>query len=343
VAEGRVLQLLGPSTGGIRRHVAELSRRLEERGWAVDIAGPPGVLDGATVVPVPAGFDPRGVVAAWRALAPLVAGVDVVHAHGLKAAWVASLLRRPRPPIVATVHNLVLDEVAGRAAGKALRVLEGVLPRRVDELIAVSQPIADRFGRGVVVPPVGPAPVVMDDLRRPGCPLVVAVARLHPQKDLATLIRAAARLPEVSVEIVGEGPLQADLQVEIDRRRVGDRVRLTGPSTNSADHLAAADVVAVTSIWESGPLALAEALLLGRPVVTTPVGFAPSLVEDGVSGRVVPVGDDRAVAAAIAELLDDPARAAAMGEAGQQRARQLLDPDRLVSSVEDVYQGVLNR
>ena len=342
MGEGRVLQLLGPSTGGIRRHVGELSAALRKRGWDVDVAAPTGVLEGAAVVPVPSGVDPRGVLAARRALRPLVEGIDLVHAHGLKAAWVASLLRR-RPPLVVTVHNLVLDEVAGRAAGKALRVLEGLLPRRVDELIAVSKPIADRFGRGTVIPPLGPMPVVERDLRRSGRRLVVAVARLHPQKDLQTLIRAAARLPEVFVEIVGEGPLEDELRAAIVELRLEDRVVLCGPSANTADHLAAADVVAVPSLWESGPLVLAEAVLLGRPVVTTPVGFAGQLVQDGVSGRIVPIGDDAALAAAIAELLDDPDRATAMGEAARRRALEVLDPETLVSSVEAVYRGMLNR
>ena len=342
MGEGRVLQLLGPSTGGIRRHVAALSTALRNRGWDVDVAAPSGVLDGAAVVPIPTGFDPRGVVAARRALHPLVEDVDLVHAHGLKAAWVASLVRK-RPPLVVTVHNLVLDEVAGRAAGKALRVLEGLLPRRVDEIIAVSKPIADRLGRGKVVPPLGPMPVAERDLRRPGRRLVVAVARLHPQKDLHTLLRAAARLPGVFVEIVGEGPLEDELHSAIAELRLEDRVTLCGPRPNSADHLAAADVVAVPSLWESGPLVLAEAVLLGRPVVTTPVGFASQLVEDGVSGRIVPIGDEVALAAAIAELLDDPERAAAMGEAARRRALEVLDPETLVSSVEAVYRGMLDR
>ncbi len=94
---GRVLQLLGPSSGGIRRHVAYLAGELRATGWEVRFAGPDGVLaDLDHVVPVPPGLDPRGVLRARRALRPLLAGVDVVHAHGLKPGWIAALAAGPR-------------------------------------------------------------------------------------------------------------------------------------------------------------------------------------------------------------------------------------------------------
>jgi hypothetical protein len=149
----RVLQLLGPSTGGIRRVVAATTTGLRARGWEVITAGPAGVLDGLVdqdaVVPVPRG---------WAELRRLARGVDVVHAHGLKPGWLAASVR-PRAPIVVSVHNVVLDEVAGRAA-KPLRILEGLLPRVVDRVIAMSPSIADRFGgRAVVIAPSAAPPV----------------------------------------------------------------------------------------------------------------------------------------------------------------------------------------
>jgi len=127
---GRVLQLLGPSTGGIRRHVVTLTAELRRRGWEVAVAGPAGVLDGVgeldAVVDVPAGSSAVQALRARRQLAPLLRGADLVHAHGLKAGWVAGSLRS-RPPLVVTVHNLVLDEAAGPSA-PVLRVMEGMLP-----------------------------------------------------------------------------------------------------------------------------------------------------------------------------------------------------------------------
>jgi glycosyltransferase involved in cell wall biosynthesis len=119
-----------------------------------------------------------------------------------------------------------------------------------------------------------------------------------------------------------------------------DVVVLAGPSPEAADELAAADVVAVPSLWESGPLVVAEALALGRPVVSTPVGFVPELIDDGESGRIVPVGDAEALASALGDVLCDPAAAEALGAAGRVAVDQRLGADRLVGAVADVYDEV---
>ncbi|HNB96368.1 MAG TPA: glycosyltransferase family 4 protein, partial [Microthrixaceae bacterium] len=141
----RALQLLGPSTGGIRMHVAALADGLERLGVVAPVLGPAGVLEGtgtqAGVVPVPAGTTPVGLLRARRALAPWREDADVLHAHGLKAAWVA-VRGRPRRPMVITVHNVVLDETAGRAAGLQRRLERAVLAR-ADRVIAPSDAIAE--------------------------------------------------------------------------------------------------------------------------------------------------------------------------------------------------------
>lgn len=358
---GRVLQLLGPSAGGIRRHVAALTQGLPEQAWSSELAGPAGVMEGLSsqdhVVPV--SMSPSTLRRARRALAAIAQDVDVVHAHGLKAGWLASTVRAARP-LVVTVHNLVLDEAAGRSAA-ALRFLEGRLPRRVDAVIAVSPAIAERFAglpgadRVRVVRPVGPPPVpqrtpdqVRADLGVPaGAPLVVCVARLHPQKDLPTLFRATAELrsalPDLTVAVVGEGPDEAALRALVDELGLDGTVRLVGPRPQAADEIAAADAVVVSSLWESGPLVVAEALELGRPVVSTPVGFVPDLIDDGTSGRLVPVGDPTALAKALGEVLAEPEAAAALGAAGQQSVRQRLGAQRLVAEVAAVYDEVRRR
>jgi glycosyltransferase involved in cell wall biosynthesis len=323
---GSVLLLRGPSAGGIRNHVAALADGLRGRGWRVRVADP----DGGRAI------DQRGV--------------DLVHAHGLRMGWLASLVPR-RKPLVVTVHNVVLDEVAGRAAWWQRR-LEASLPRRVDAVIATSADVARRLAGGaVVIPPVGPAPVarhtrevVRAALRVPSdVPLVVVVARLHRQKGLDILLDAAPALHGTTVAIVGEGPQEDRLRRRIADEGLGDVVRLAGPSGNAADELAAADVVAVPSIWESGPLVLVEAMELGRPVVTTPVGFAPELVDDGVTGRVVPVGDAVALAAALRAMVDDPVGAARLAAAGQERAEAWLDRDGAIDQVIDVYRATRDR
>ncbi|HUF31854.1 MAG TPA: glycosyltransferase family 4 protein [Acidimicrobiales bacterium] len=357
----RILQLLGPSTGGIRRHVAHLSSSLEERGHLVRVAGPSGVMEGVGrldhVVEVPAGLDPRSAVRARRDLTALAAGFDLVHAHGLKAGWVAALVRR-RPPLVVSVHNLVLRGATGRSY-RGLRMLEAALPARVDAVIAVSGGVARRFSgsagadRISVVPPAGPAP----DVRRtsaevradlgigPGEHLLVTAARLHPQKGLDVLIDAVAalrdRVPGVRAVVFGEGPLEGELRARIEALDLGRELHLAGSRASVADELAAADVVVVPSRWESGPLVVFEALALGRPVVTTAVGAAPQVVIDGQTGRLVAVDDAAGLARAVEEMLTEPAAAARMAAAGQELARQRFGPVTLVDGVEAVYRDVV--
>src|SRR5215207_116746 len=128
---GTVVLVHGPSTGGIRRHVEALAAALPARGWTV------------TVVAVPGG------PAAWPAIRRAAAGADVVHAHGLKVGWWATYVPH-RPPLVLTVHNVVLDEVAGWRA-PALRRLERHVARRVDAVIATSPAVAAAVGGDAVV------------------------------------------------------------------------------------------------------------------------------------------------------------------------------------------------
>ncbi len=345
----RVLQLLGPSTGGIRRHVSHLTEVLRNDGWHVDVAGPSGVLDDLThVVEVPDAPRPLALRRARRDLARVIRSYDVVHAHGLKVGWLASSIAG-RPPTVLSVHNLVLDEVAGRSAS-VLRLLEERLPARVDRTIAISSGVARRFDgvraadRIVVIPPAGPPPeptrtraAVRADLGLdPGDDLVVTAARLNPQKDLEMLVDAAAiarrSRPNLRWFVFGEGPSRPDVERAIAAKDLEGVVVLSGPRPTVDDELAAADVVAVTSRWESGPLVVLEALALGRPVVSTRVGLAPDVI-GCESGRLVDVGDAAGMAAAVVDLLADPPESGP----GLTGSAARFAPDALVRQVESVY------
>ena len=360
-----VLQLLGPSAGGIRRHVASLADGLERRGWPVAVAGPSGVLDGLRrldhVVEVPSARlgAGGGLASAWRgrsAVGVLAAEAGLVHAHGLKAGWLAAT-SASRVPVVVTVHNLVLAASAGAATG-ALRALEAALPARVDATIVVSAAMARRFtgvagaGRVRVVAPVSTppqpaAPVAATRARlgaAPGVPLVVCVGRLHAQKGLDVLLGATAVLERrglrLRLALVGDGPLEVGLRRHASALGLDDTVVLPGASANAADELAAADVVAVPSRWEGWPLVVSEALQLGRPVVASAVGGVPDMI-DATTGWLVEPGDVLGLAAALAGVLADPAAAAATAR-GQGRA--LLDrypPPSLLGEVEAVYRAVL--
>jgi glycosyltransferase involved in cell wall biosynthesis len=354
-----VIQLLGPSTGGIRVHVGELTRRLRASGIDARVAAPAGAMGPAgtidDVVAVPERLSLNGWWAARRALGS-VRG-DLIHAHGLKAGWVA-IAARPRRPVVLTLHNIALGSEA--RGSRVLGVLERFLIRRVDRVIAPSPPIAamcdglvDRSKISVIIP-VSPPPrprQPRDDVRTSlgaveGERLVVVVARLHPQKDLPTFLDAFAKVAsersDVRAAIVGEGPLEAELATRIDSLGLRRRVRLAGPSDYAVDELDAADVVALTSLWEAIPLVVTEAMQLGRPVVATDVGIVSTVIEDRVDGRVVPVGDVDAVAEALSDVLsrDDLEE---MGRRARTAVTALVDPARLTDDVRAVYDELLDR
>jgi glycosyltransferase involved in cell wall biosynthesis len=355
------LQVLGPSTGGIRVHVAALAEGLRRRGVDAPVLGPPGVLDGlgpqAGVVPVPAGLSPVGLWRARRALRPWLAATDLVHAHGLKAGW-ACIRGRPRRPVVLTLHNVVLDE--GRSASaRVRRRLEREVLRQVDRVVVPTRRMAAELtaippSRVRVVAPVAPAP---RPVRSPAeiragwgvgddTPVVVCVARLHPQKDLGTLLRAWAQVtrtvPEARLIVVGEGPARAELEMAVERAGLSGSVHLAGFSPHAVDELAAADVAVITSRWEAIPLVLVEAMLLGLPVVSTDVGLAPELLGSGEGGRCVPVGDAAAVAEALIDLLAaPPVLRRQVGETARRIAAELAGPEQLVGGVLDVYRELV--
>jgi glycosyltransferase involved in cell wall biosynthesis len=138
--------------------------------------------------------------------------------------------------------------------------------------------------------------------------MVVSVARLHPQKALHVLLDALASLPaDVTLAIVGEGPLRGELEAAAEALGIRDRVHFLGFRDDATDYVAAADVFCLSSLWEAVPLAAQEAVVLGVPVVSTNVGGLPELIVDGVSGRLVPKNDARALAKALEETMSDGA------------------------------------
>ncbi len=343
------------------RHVGNLARNLA-KNWDVTVAGPGSVrrLVGAAVtfVPVDVRLDPLAIGRSLRPLRRLVSDSDLVHAHGLTAAWQAWMAGAGgRRPLVVTLHNVVLPETRGYAA-PVLGLVGALVPRVADAIICVTEEIASRLGDArkahvhVIAPGIcQPQPRLGREEVRQAMGLdhndeaVVVPARLHPQKALPVMIAAAALLaserPGLEVLVVGTGPAEAAVREAIREHHAEGTVRLLGFREDLPDLLLAADVVALSSAWEGAPLAVGEAMALGRPVVATAVGGMAEVVVDGETGRLVPPGDPVALAHALAEVLDDPARAAAWGEAGRRKAEAEFSMQAIADAIEAVYREVL--
>ena len=164
--------------------------------------------------------------------------------------------------------------------------------------------------------------------------LVTYTGRLLRGKGLETLVdafgRAAAQEPRAHLALVGSGSGQA-LSVEEElRQRVRQgglepRVTFAGRVDEVEDWLRASDVFAFPSIFEALGISLVEAAACGLPCVGSRTGGIVDVIEDGQTGRLVPPGDADALAAALGDLLADPARRAAMGEAARRVALRRFD------------------
>lgn len=340
-----------------------LAAGLVGRGVTVRVCGPAATdalfgfaAAGASFRPVEIAASARPVRAALavRALRRAVAGVDVVHVHGLRAGLLAGVaLTGRRPPYVVSWHNAVL---ATGPAGRAATLAERLVARKADVSLAASADLAARVarlgGRDVrpldvaapaLAPPRRTPGQVRAELGADGRPLLLCVARLHPQKGLDTLVAAAAawraREPVPLTVIAGSGPLEPVLRAQVEA--AGLPVRLIGRRTDVADLLAAADVVVLPSRWEARALAAQEALRAGRPLVATAVGGLPALL--GNAAVLVPPDDPAALAAAVSRLLDHPAEAAALATRGVRRAATWPDEAATVRRVAAVYAELTGR
>lgn len=357
----RVLQVLGHSAGGIARHVAQVVEALDgSDGLTIDVACPPDLPiqmpKPAHELVIPAGLG--GHLRAIRALRSIVSdgGYTMVHAHGLRAGIDSAWATRGRAPSITTVHNLVRAEIAGKRA-VVDRWAEPLVVRFSDRTLAVSEEIAGRLRQAapsradkieVLYLGIGAAPAVHKTREEVRAELgltddrhvAVAVARLAPQKALPVLFDAIGATKEpVTLAVLGEGPLEAELRSYVARQHPSEDIRFLGFRSDVADVVAAADVFCLSSIWEGVPLAAQEAILLGTPVVSTDVGGMSELIVDRRSGRLVPAGDATALAAAIAEVcLSGEVRAGYVEQARLDLAER-FSTDRMLARLRQLYLG----
>ena len=357
----KVLEVLGTSTGGVAAHVARITEELDsDPGFEIEIAGSPDLpaeMPG-DVHPLHVPKSPFGHRQAVRALESLISerGYHVIHGHGLRAGIdAARAARRAGVPAVVTVHNLVQPEIAGALKARAFRMAEPLVAKLSDRTLAVSEEIADRLksaapARAATIEVlhlgVGEAPAVArsrEDVRRDlkldvNDRMVVTVARLVPQKSLHVLLDAVAQLPRtVHLAILGEGRLEGELRTTAEAAGIADRVHFLGFRSDVADHLAAADAYALSSIWEGVPLSAQEAILLGTPIVATRVGGMPELIEDRISGRLVPRDDPGALASALSEVLEDRAGAEGYARKAAEDLTKNFSTSAMLARLIDIY------
>ncbi len=300
-----------------------------------------------------------GVTVARRLAALLrERSVGIVHAHCFfPTLWGLLAARLARVPFVFTRHH---SDHHLRLGKRWHTRVDGWCARRAARAIAVSEAtrriMVEQEGvpdaRIAVVcngqdPPSAPAaPEVQaarDALGIGGAPVCLVVARLHEEKGHAVLWRALPdvlrEVPDLVVLCAGDGPHRGAIEAEVRRLGLERSVRLLGQRADVPALVALSSLVVLPSLAESFGFAALEAMSLGRPVVASRAGGLPEVVAEGETGLLADVGDAAGLAAAMRAVLRDPARAAAMGEAGRRRA-SLFTGERMVRGYEAVYAGL---
>jgi glycosyltransferase involved in cell wall biosynthesis len=288
--------------------------------------------------------------------------IDLVHVHSPVAAAGVRMAAGRRARVVYTEHN-----VWGRYRRATWAANLATFPRN-DHVFAVSDEVRASIRypgplRLLPMPPtetlhhgLDPAAVAgwagrpgRDGVRAelgipPDAPLVGSVANFKAAKDHASLLRAAvlvrAALPEVRFLLVGQGPLEPETRRLAADLGLDGTVIFAGFRADAARLAAELDVFTLSSTYEGLPIALIEAMALGRPCVATRVGGVPEVVRDAAQGVLVPPRNPDALAGELLRLLGDPALRARMGAAARERAFD-FDIRKAVGRMEQVYAGLL--
>ena len=177
--------------------------------------------------------------------------------------------------------------------------------------------------------------------------LLLFVGRLVEHKNLPRLLDAFARVaserPHVRLLLVGGGPLHDALVARIRELKLDGRALLLGERSDVAALMKAADLLVAPSLREGMSNVILEAMVLGLPVLATRVGGTPEVIEDGRHGVLVDPTDTQALADAMLQLIDDPVRRQAIGQAGRQKVLEQYSPPAMVSAMLKEYSRVSQR
>ena len=269
---------------------------------------------------------------------------DVLVLNGLTTA--ASVLLADR---ALAARSICCDHNHFDARSRPWRWLRERLYPQVAAVVSLTQADAARFmalnPRTLVIPNASVLSAEVSAL--PSEPSVLAVGRLVAQKGMDLLLaawpRVLAAVPAARLRIVGDGPLRAQLQAEAAAAAFAGSVEWVSHTDRMADEYRAAAVFVLPSRYEGMPLALLEAQAMGVPSVAFDCPTGPAEVLSPQTGVLVRPGDTAALAEAVIQLLRDPARRRAMGEAALDRNRALFSVERQVARWAELVRAVAAR
>ena len=291
--------------------------------------------------------------------------IDIVHTHLTQTSLLGIVAARRAgvPRVCATVHSVVMSPRQGRWDPRVFLLhfaINKIFPQ-ADRCIAVSQEVNRAIRLHTSIPSERiltiPNGVDLDQFHlqadrltlraRLGLPadrlVAVTIGRLTRLKGHSYLQAAMASMPPEQrplMLIVGDGPDRHELELRTTALELDRDIRFLGNRRDIPTLLAAADIFVLPSLWEGLPLVLLEAMAAGLPAVVTAVGGNPGVVENGISGMLVPPGDGDALATALSSLLNDPPQRERMGQAARQRVDRYFSAQKFVEAHEHLYEAL---
>jgi glycosyltransferase involved in cell wall biosynthesis len=283
---------------------------------------------------------------------------EVLHNHmyraeviGTRAALLLGEKGCKRPAVISTIHS---SRVRCADDRQALRQLTPLMDRLIVVSKAIEQKIREEGRAGAPVSLIyngvdlqrynhqQPCCTLHEDYGIPeASPIVGVVARLEAEKGHRTLIEAwplvLAAHPEAWLLVVGEGSERDSLEAQAASLGISRRVVFTGRREDVPAVTAALDISVLPSYREAQGLSVLEAMALSRPVVASEVGGIPEMIENGVSGLLVPPNDHVALADAIVRLLSDHPYADMIAKRGHDLVHDRFCIELMVNSIETLY------
>jgi glycosyltransferase involved in cell wall biosynthesis len=369
----RILHLIRPAAGGMKNHLFSLLRHCDREMFDPVVACPGYMARELTTLnfkaidlPIRGELSPLSDLRVVKQLVSILKDekITILHAHSSKAGLVGRVAAKlaGTPLVLLTAHNSIFYEEWPSWKKFLFAFAERALNRYTDRLITVSEALRgelierESLDEGKVVTIQNGIETELFEtqvercftLRNLNLPLsgqvVGMVARLASQKGVTYFLNAAAMLArdyKVNFVIIGDGPLHRQLKEEALSLGIEDRVVFTGERDDVPYLLPAFDVFVLSSLTEGFPLTILEAFAAGCPVVATRVGGIPEIIRDNVNGLLVEPADPAGLAIAVASLLSDPDRAAAMGQAGKALVKEKFTAAVMVRKVEEEYKNLL--
>lgn len=288
--------------------------------------------------------------------------IDILHTHGYKADIIGFLsAKKMKMPLLSTAHGWTQGEVCLRFYYRC----DSWFLRFFPTVVAVSEEVR----KGLRVRGISPSKIVMIengvDIERlkeienrnvalrnefglgENYHIIVAVGRLAPEKGFKYLLEAVQMIgedeQEVKLFIIGEGVLGNDLKSYAERLGIQERVIFTGFRKDVLSFLSLADIVAMPSLTEGIPIALLEAMALGKPVVAARVGGIPMVVSHGETGLLVEPTNPRMLSDAIKKILTDEDMAFKLGMAGRKFVEEKFSAEVMRCKYGKVYERMIEQ